>query len=364
MSNADYNTAKDLGGGSVLNMKEFKLGSVLGKGAFGSVYKATHIPTGTVVAVKQLLVEEMDDENLELFAREIAILAKCRKPFLLHLIGYSAQKPFSIVTPFIPQGSLHDYVHHSGKKERLPPTNKTLVAMGMAYAMMRLHEMDIIHRDLKPANVLLNNKFLPYICDFGIARPVSVGEDELMTRGCGTPVFMPLEQFSSQVYTKKVDVYSYGMILYEMLTGKHPYEGSDLGKFVLMLSNGQPPAFPRGDQEDQIKGLIMLCINPNPSERPSFKTIYKAFSDGKVMFDDTNPKGIKAFLQLVDEEERYLEELYHEPSARSVSKSTSHSHEKGSDSRSRSHSTSHKSHDTPESSKHSKSKKDSKRSKK
>ncbi|OHT12582.1 Serine/threonine-protein kinase HT1 [Tritrichomonas foetus] len=304
-----YSLASHLGGGKILDAREFRMEKILGKGGFGNVYQAIHIPTGTLVAAKELFIEEMDEENLESFTREIDILGRCRHPFLLHLIGFTVQKPYTIFTPYIPHGSLYNHIHHSAIEPKLPPTNLSIIAMGIAYAMMHLHEMGVIHRDLKSPNVLLDNKYLPYVCDFGIARHVAKKNDEL-TRDCGTTGWMAPEQMKSHKYDNKVDVYSYGMILYEMISGYYPFEGKSTLDIAIALKNGKRPKLPDGNES--IKNLIKQCWDQNPKKRPPFKDIYQLFLDQKVMFDDTNPKGIRAMASLTRKEEEFLAQLARE----------------------------------------------------
>lgn len=310
MANEFYKIASDLGGGKILDVKYFHLDKKLGSGGFGEVWKATHIKTGLVVAIKKLLIsDELDEDSLEAYDREIDILGKCRYPFLLHLVGYTTSPPFCIVVPYIPHGSLYDYVHHGSKKMKLPPTNMTIIAMGIAYAMMRLHQMKIVHRDLKSPNVLLDNAYLPYVCDFGISKVISDNNDDQLTRDCGTTNWMAPEQMTSHKYDNKVDVYSYAMILYEMITGYYPFEGCTLLEITMKLKNKKRPKLPDDGKNELIKNLIVQCWDQNPKKRPPFKDIFKMFVDQKVMFDETNPKGIRSMISLIHSQEQYLESL-------------------------------------------------------
>lgn len=308
MTKEFYSLASELGGGKVLDIKMFQMDKKLGSGGFGEVWRATHIKTGKVVAIKKLSMSQLDEEDLEVYNREIEILGRCRYPFLLHLVGYTVRPPYCIVVPYIPHGSLYDYVHHGTKKKDLPPTNLTIIAMGIAYAMMRLHQMNIIHRDLKSPNVLLDNAYLPYVCDFGISKQVLNNNDEL-TRDCGTTNWMAPEQMLSHNYDNKVDVYSYGMVLYEMVTGFYPFEGRSLLEITLKLKNKKRPKLPEDGKNESIKELIKQCWEQNPKKRPSFKNIYQMFVDQKVMFDETNPKGIRSMIALIGSQEQYLESL-------------------------------------------------------
>lgn len=307
--------AQEIGGG-IVQYNDFVMEDKLGKGGFGEVYKATHTPTDTVCAVKRLFMEELDEDDQLLYTREIEILAKCRYPFLLHLLGYTITPPYIIVTPFIPNGSLYDYVCHHAKRKRLSPTQKTLIAMGISYGMMKLHEMDIIHRDLKSLNVLIDQNMLPWICDFGIARTVSE-RGAAMTRDVGTSAWMAPEQMTSHHYDNKVDTYSFAMVLYEMMREKTPFHGMSVKDITdNVVKHNRRPKLPETGNEN-LRKLIEACWHPKPNKRPSFKRIFKYFTNKDVMWDDTD-------VDAVDRLSHYI----HQQSRHSHSHSHSHRHSK------------------------------------
>lgn len=281
--------------GGIVDISAFELKKQIGKGGFGEVWRAIHKPTGTECAVKRLFMNESDadDEFIEMYVREVKILGQIKYLFCLRLLGFSVKDPFIIVTPFIQSGSLFDYVCTASNKARLPPTNLTLIAMGVAYGLMKLHESGIIHRDLKSPNILLDQRLLPYICDFGIARP----EGGKMTKDIGTTYWMAPEQMDSPTYTNKVDVYSYGCILYEMLANQWPYQGRTSYKAAALIMAGHRPKLP--DHDKSICALITKCWSQNPDDRPTMRNIFKAFCRSKFMFDGTEAKGIKAMVQII-----------------------------------------------------------------
>ena len=277
----------------IVPLSDFKLKKLLGKGGFGEVYKAKHIPSGHTVAVKILHLDKSDKDDVEMYAREIQILGTVNSPFLLRLFGFSIKEPFFIVTPYIRHGCLYDYVSSKTKKERLPPTNLTLIAMGIAYGMMNLHKMKIIHRDLKSPNILLDDRVLPIVCDFGIARANSA----TMTVDIGTTNWMAPEQMLSKTYNEKVDVYSYGSILYEMVANKMPFEEYKTFKVANEIMNGNRPKLPHVHKN--ITKLIEKCWKADPNERPSMLEIFKGFVTIKYYFDGTHLKGIESLLNLI-----------------------------------------------------------------
>jgi serine/threonine protein kinase len=127
--------------------------------------------------------------------------------------------------PYVVGGNLYDYTRSRGERGRLDATQKTQIAIGVAYGMHCLHNANIIHRDLKSMNILLDTRLLPFICDFGIARTLE--ENCVLTRNCGTVYWMAPEQMKWDSYDNEVDVYSFGMVLYEMLCERFPFQGDD-----------------------------------------------------------------------------------------------------------------------------------------
>ncbi|KAH0795320.1 TKL family protein kinase [Histomonas meleagridis] len=294
--------------GGAVNIDDFSFLKELGRGGCGEVWLGVHKPTGTQVAIKKLFVDPQIPVVFEHYRREVEILAKCKFPCVLHLFGYTLNQPLCIITPYITGGSLFD---HLVKRSVYPPldgTQKTIIAMGITYAMMRLHDLNIIHRDLKSMNVLLDENLLPVVCDFGISKVVGESPTQ-MTVSIGTPHWMAPEQFKSNDYDGKVDVYSFAMLLYEMLTEKLPFTGKNFHQVAYaVVEKGERPHLPRHGNSS-ISSLIKTCWNQNPKKRPTFREIFYLFLEGKVKWDGTNHKSVKKFsycLMEADKEYRGL----------------------------------------------------------
>ena len=284
----------------LVNHSDFTMEKRIGQGGFGDVYRAIHKPTGTKCAVKQLFVEEFKDSELTSFVREVVILAMCHDLFLLPFLGFTFSPPFLIVTEFIAKGSLYDALQHKPGAPQLSPSHKTLIAIGIARGMMVLHRQKIIHRDLKSLNILLDDRYLPKICDFGISRFIGDKEVEL-TREVGTPHWMAPEMFESNHYSEKIDVYAYAMLLYEMLTESVPFKGKSAIQVVTSVTqNNERPVIP-SSCPPELKELIQICWTRDPDQRPSFSQIFQVFMENKVMFKNTEPKSIQAINLLINE---------------------------------------------------------------
>ena len=271
----------------IVNSDDFKLGKMIGQGGYGKVFLATHIPTGKKCAYKRLFMKELTGKNLISFFREIEVLVKCDNFFVLPFYGWVQNYPYSIVTEYVPNGSLFHALRHKENSPKLTPTNKTLIAIGIANGMMSLHSVGIIHRDLKSLNILLDMNILPKICDFGLSR-FTDEENKQMTADIGTAHWMAPELFESTNYTGKIDVYSYGMLMWEMLTETAPFKDLNPVQIAFKVTRESlRPEFPPGTPRP-LKSFINKCWHQDPNQRPTFSQIYRALIKKSVFFPGTD----------------------------------------------------------------------------
>ena len=289
----------------IVNLKDYKEERTLGKGAYGKVYLATNAKNGQKYAVKELFIEHLEGRQLKLFCREVQILAKCHNMFLLPLHGFTLTHPYSIVTEYISNGSLYEALRHRPASPTLTPTNKTIIAMGIAHGMCHLHDLNIIHRDLKSLNILLDQNSYPMICDFGIAR-FKTDQNQPVTQQIGTPHWMAPELFEGGKYDSRVDVYAYGIILWEMLTEETPFKGRcPVQIMAAVCTMHERPMMPLNVPK-QLEELVRLCWSQTPEERPTFKTIYKLFRDKKVAYEGTDFAAVDECVRQIERAEEQM----------------------------------------------------------
>ena len=280
----------------LVNFEDFTIIKTIGRGGFGEVYLAEHKATGILCALKKLTLseEEFEGQHEKYFIREVDILSKTQNPFLLRLLGFSDHYPFCIATEYITRGSLYNAVHHAEKAPVLDGTQLTIIALIVAIGIQSLHEKKIVHRDIKTLNILLDDNLLPHICDFGISRELT---DDLqgnsqeagpVTGDIGTPNWMAPELFNTTGYDFKVDVYAYGIMLWEMVTGAIPFDKMPPFKIMNEVMNGGRPKIPE-NTPSRLRSLISSCWAQNPQDRPTFDMIVKALKKHKVEFPGTNP---------------------------------------------------------------------------
>lgn len=283
----------------LLRYEDIKLEKEIGNGAAGSVWLGTYLPSKREVAVKKFYGSEMSQQQKMTFDREVRNLIAAQHQFLLEFIGFTENPP-CLVTKYIKNGSLFDILHDPERRKTLTPLDMTAIAYGVSLGMQYIHSLNMIHRDLKPQNILIDENKIPVICDFGTSRQIETS----MTGLCGTANYMAMEFLEGGKYDERVDVYSYGMVLWEMLTGEIPFDGKQTAQVIVMMmemvKNGEncveiPPGTPQALGE-----LILACCSQDPSQRPSFETITSMFRAGKIMFAGCNPVQFAKMVKMLD----------------------------------------------------------------
>jgi serine/threonine protein kinase len=224
--------------GQKLN-KRYAITARLGKGAMGTVYRATDAQAGQEVAVKVVSSElSVDPAMRERFKREGEALRKLKHPNIVGFMdAFQHDEHYVIVMEYIPGGSLYELI----KAGRLPVERARRIALELCDALVRSHHVNIIHRDIKPENVLIDEDGTPKLADFGVAR-LSAGTR--MTRTgtqVGTPYYMAPEAWEGKALDAKADIWSLGVVLFEMLTGQVPFDGDTAATVMTKVLTSQPP---------------------------------------------------------------------------------------------------------------------------
>ena len=201
----------------------------LGQGAMGSVYLAREVSRGRLVALKVLAPEAVSGIGVDAFLREISVVSRLQHPNILPLFdaGEVAGHPYYVM-PWVREGSLRDRLR---RDTRLALPAVIAITRGIAAALTHAHAEHVLHCDVKPENVLLHGEHA-YVMDFGISRIVHAEVSEWRTRkgldiSAGTPAYVSPEQANGdEDIDGRADVYSLGCVVYELLTGRPPFEGA------------------------------------------------------------------------------------------------------------------------------------------
>jgi len=256
-----------------IDRSDLNIGEMLGKGGFGCVYEGKWKTGGEMmVAIKVIQTREPGETPQEI--KVWGALPPHRNITLLFAIA-SVDFTMYIVTELAVNGSLFDYLH---KEKKIPSVNQSLAwASDVAHGMKHLHDHDTIHRDLKSANVLLTSGWVAKLCDFGTARELT---HTTTTDQAGTYRWMSPEIMRNAVarINKKCDLFSYGMILFEVFAHEIPYADlHDNVEVLFSITRGERPSIPP-TLPPYLHDLIKKCWEEDPKLRPSFDDFVKAFT--------------------------------------------------------------------------------------
>ncbi|XP_006348875.1 serine/threonine-protein kinase EDR1 isoform X1 [Solanum tuberosum] len=246
-----------------IDFSELTVGTRIGIGFFGEVFRG--IWNGTDVAIKVFLEQDLTEENMEDFCNEISILSRLRHPNVILFLGACTTPPhLSMVTEFMEMGSLYFLIHLSGQKKRVNWRRKLKMLRDICRGLMCMHRMKIVHRDLKSANCLVNKHWSVKICDFGLSK-IMTDAPMRDTAAAGTPEWMAPELIRNESYTEKCDIFSLGVIMWELCTLERPWHGVPPERVVYIVANeGSRLEIPEGP----LGQLIADCW-AEPNERPS-----------------------------------------------------------------------------------------------
>ncbi|XP_010252080.1 PREDICTED: serine/threonine-protein kinase HT1 [Nelumbo nucifera] len=266
----------------LIDPKLLYIGSKIGEGAHGKVYEGRY--GDQIVAIKVLHSGNTPEERAALegrFAREVNMMARVKHENLVKFVGACKDPLMVIATELLPGMSLRKYLT-SIRPNQLDLCVAIGYALDIARAMDCLHANGIIHRDLKPDNLLLTaNQKSVKLADFGLAREESV--TEMMTAETGTYRWMAPELYSTVTlrqgekkhYNNKVDVYSFGIVLWELLTNRMPFEGmSNLQAAYAAAFKQTRPNLPE-DLPPDLAFILQSCWVEDPNIRPSFSQIIR-----------------------------------------------------------------------------------------
>ncbi|KAL4585071.1 hypothetical protein LXL04_009685 [Taraxacum kok-saghyz] len=237
-------------------------------GSYGDLYKGTY--RSQEVAIKILKTERVNTDLQKEFAQEVYILRKVRHKNVVQFIGACTKPPsLCIVTEFMSGGSVYDYLHKQKGTFKLPTLIK--ISIDISKGMNYLHQNNIIHRDLKAANLLMDEHEVVKVADFGVARVKA--QTGVMTAETGTYRWMAPEVIEHKPYDHKADVFSFGVVLWELLTGKLPYEYlTPLQAAVGVVQKGLRPTIPKNTLP-KLTELLERCWQQDPTLRPDFTEI-------------------------------------------------------------------------------------------
>ncbi len=251
----------------IIPNNQIEYGQKLGEGGFGIVYKG--IWNYVDVAVKKLMME-LSESVMQEFEKEVEVHSKLRNPYIVQIFGIT--ETYGMVMEYMSRGSLRN-VLEKNRREEFPWTMRNKIAMDMLIGLSYLHQKKIIHRDLKSLNVLLDDQYKAKLADFGLAKvrsEISSHHSAQSGGAKGTTQWMAPEIFSSlnPEYTTKTDIFSYGIVLWELAAHEYPYKNANPNVVPVLVMQGLRETFPLGTPEGYAQ-LAQQCWDGTPDKRPT-----------------------------------------------------------------------------------------------
>lgn len=253
-----------------LDTSEVTLERKIGSGSFGEVWKGEW--AGIEVAIKKISKAGISDKELKAFREEIEIMTKLRHPNILQFLGACLSPEFLLVTEYAENGSLYSLLQNRAVKISWAQALKLVVDVAKGILYLHSRTPVIVHRDIKSLNILVTKDWKAIVADFGLTKIKSVG---YLKTYCGSPAWTAPEVLRGMQYDEMADVFSFGIVLWEILTRSAPYSGMEpsviIGKVAFQQPGMRPPVPPQAT--GPFVDLMRRCWADDPRQRPNFSQI-------------------------------------------------------------------------------------------
>ena len=245
----------------------YRIAGLLGRGGMGEVYRATDLTLGQAVALK-FLPESLgrDERAVVRFYNEVRMARQVTHPNVCRVYDIGAAEGLHYISmEFVDGEDLAGLLRRIG---RLPVDKALETARRLCAGLAAAHEKGVLHRDLKPANVMIDGRGQVIIMDFGLAGLTEQLQGDARS---GTPAYMSPEQLAGAEVTAKSDIYSLGLLLYELFTGKRAYEAASLAELIEKRERATPPSIASvaKDLDPAAERAILRCLEHDPRRRPA-----------------------------------------------------------------------------------------------
>ena len=286
---------------------KYEMQELLGRGGMAEVWKAFDPQLRRYVAIKILHPDFLNDATfISRFEREAQVIASLRHPNIVQIYDFQVSRPPEtsstiayMVMDYIEGPTLASYIRNTSRIGKFPPTSDIYYLFSaIGRAVDYAHEKGMIHRDIKPSNILLDQRDSaqpmgePILSDFGIAKLMGAAGATLSSTGIGTPLYLSPEQASGKIGNERSDIYSLGVVLYEVCTGVQPFRGESITAIIMQHINSLPPApsLINPNILPPLAEVIIRCLAKDPDMRfSSAAAMVAALDDAFNMSIPENP---------------------------------------------------------------------------
>lgn len=248
--------------------ERYRIVGLLGKGGMGEVYRADDLKLNQPVALKFLSTNFLDGAALARFHREVRVARQVSHKNVCRVYDIGEVDGHHFLSmEYIKGEELSSLLRRIG---RLPSDKAIQIARQICAGLAAAHESAVLHRDLKPSNVMIDEQGNARITDFGLAGLAEEFRDDEMT--AGTPAYMAPEQLEGKTVTTRSDIYSLGLILYEVFTGKKAFDAPTIGQLLDLRRSERTPTTPSSllqNIDPLVERVILRCLEKNPDKRPA-----------------------------------------------------------------------------------------------
>lgn len=309
---------------SMVDIKQYKIINKISKGGYGEIYKVEHVKSKKKYAAKIMTYNMEDKISEKMIDREVTIMLSYTNPTLVKIYGFSLidlhnEPNVTLIMELAQNGSLADLLR-AIRSALGPPeydnTYRQIILIGISRGMKYLHDHFIIHRDLSTSNVLLNENLQPIITDFGLSKFIESGFPKNQSIYGGKHQYMAPEIIVFQPYDFKVDVYAFGIVMYEVVMDLVPYPEFEAGKISdyelkdKVVRMNYRPIFSKPIKKS-IRSLIERCWSPDPEDRPTFREIFQklAKKDSDCILNNVDYQKVEEYVSSISDATDFYEKL-------------------------------------------------------
>eukprot|EP00002_Diphylleia_rotans_P015052 TRINITY_DN2914_c0_g1_i6.p1 TRINITY_DN2914_c0_g1~~TRINITY_DN2914_c0_g1_i6.p1 ORF type:complete len:401 (+),score=86.36 TRINITY_DN2914_c0_g1_i6:71-1273(+) len=255
-----------------MQLKDFTKIKLLGKGSYGSVYSVKVNATNEVIALKEMNIKPMNVNERKTALNEVRLLASIHHPHIIeYKFSFIENGKLYIGTELAANGDMDGLIRKCQQSRKYLDENQIWNSVAQICSGLKaLHDAGIMHRDLKSSNILICNNGILKLADFGVAR-ILKGSEYAHTN-IGTPYYLSPEQWKDQPYNEKADMWSLGIVIYELVSLRLPFQGVNMNDLSRNVVHGQYPRLP-SHASPEVTNLVSRLLVKNPKVRPSAQDV-------------------------------------------------------------------------------------------